>query len=83
MIQHFCFVILNRSQSNLEYLSEAILKYNFKEVGKPHDCLDDATMPVQMICYWLEHDESHVKNLLCAFLQKISKGQDTLEYREL
>lgn len=43
---------------SLSSLCQAILKYNFREDDKPHDCLEDAIVPMRLVHYRLEHDVS-------------------------
>ncbi|KAG0564955.1 hypothetical protein KC19_8G152400 [Ceratodon purpureus] len=42
----------------LSNLCQAILKYNFRDDEKPHDCLEDAIVPMRLVHYRLEHDVS-------------------------
>ena len=34
---------------------QAVLKYEFREDGKPHNCLDDAIIPMKIVLHTLEH----------------------------
>lgn len=56
---------------SLVKLCQAILKSNLREVGQPHSCIDDAIAPLQLVRYRLEHDVTHVNNLLLIFLQNL------------
>lgn len=34
---------------------QAVLKYDFREEDKPHNCLDDAIIPMRIVQYWIQH----------------------------
>jgi hypothetical protein len=34
---------------------QAVLKYDFREEDKPHNCLDDAIIPMRIVHDWIQH----------------------------
>jgi len=40
---------------SLVNLCKAVLRYDFREEGKPHNCLDDAIVPMRLVLHRLEH----------------------------
>ncbi|CAM6032761.1 unnamed protein product [Sphagnum compactum] len=40
---------------SLVNLCKAVLQYDFREEGKPHNCLDDAIVPMRLVLHRLEH----------------------------
>jgi hypothetical protein len=51
---------------------QAVLRYDFREEGKPHNCLDDAIVPMHLVLHRLEHgleeyDITQSKRVRCDF----------------
>jgi len=40
---------------SLSNLCKAVLKYDFREEDKPHNCLDDAIIPMRIVQNWIQH----------------------------
>lgn len=54
----FIFQYRNKPEcynAGLNNLCKAVLGYEFREDGKPHDCLIDATIPMRIVLHRLEH----------------------------
>lgn len=54
----FIFQYCNKPDSyiaGLNDLCKAVLGYEFREDGKPHNCLDDAIIPMKIVLHTLEH----------------------------